>query len=156
MELLNLFNNELVFEPSSKKRSVKDMIIDKSDFWEKHNAIKPYVETEVDPHPEHETKQSIEQSDMFLDSDLCIQCGACHYSCPVVAGEWRDLPLDHQAFGSWHYQDFTHLEPGEDWRAGKREADLGKPNWLQNGGKGVWGTGFQMVSSVPRPVSKGD
>jgi len=29
MELLDLFNNELVFEPSSKKRSIKDMIIDK-------------------------------------------------------------------------------------------------------------------------------
>ncbi len=27
MELLDLFNNELVFEPSSKKRSIKDMII---------------------------------------------------------------------------------------------------------------------------------
>jgi len=84
MELLDLFNNELVFEPSSKKRSVKDMIIDKSDFWEKHHAIKAYVDTEVEPHPEHETKQTIEQFNKFLDSDLCIQCGACHYSCPVI------------------------------------------------------------------------
>jgi succinate dehydrogenase / fumarate reductase iron-sulfur subunit len=84
MELLNLFNNEIVIEPSSKKRSIKDMIIDKSDFWEKHSAVKPFVETDVDPHPEHETKQSIEEFDKFLDSDLCIQCGACHYSCPVL------------------------------------------------------------------------
>jgi succinate dehydrogenase / fumarate reductase iron-sulfur subunit len=84
MELLDLFNNELVFEPSSKKRSIKDMIIDKSDFWEKHHAVKAHVDTEVDPHPEHETKQSIEQFNNFLDSDLCIQCGACHYSCPVL------------------------------------------------------------------------
>jgi succinate dehydrogenase / fumarate reductase iron-sulfur subunit len=84
MELLNLFNNELVIEPQSKKRSVKDMIIDKSDFWEKHEAIKPYVVTDVDPHPEHETKQSIEEFNNFLDSDLCIQCGACHYSCPAL------------------------------------------------------------------------
>jgi succinate dehydrogenase / fumarate reductase iron-sulfur subunit len=84
MELLELFNNELVFEPSSIKRSVKDMIIDKSDFWEKHHAIKAYVDTEVDPHPTHETKQTPEQVEKFLDSDLCIQCGACHYSCPVL------------------------------------------------------------------------
>ena len=84
MELLDLFNNELVLEPSSTKRAVKDMIIDKSDFWEKHSAIKPYVVTDVDPHPEHETKQSIAEFNKFLDSDLCIQCGACHYSCPAL------------------------------------------------------------------------
>ena len=84
MELLDLFNNELVLEPSSKKRAVKDMIIDKSDFWEKHAAVKPYVVADVEPHPEHETKQSIAEFNNFLDSDLCIQCGACHYSCPAL------------------------------------------------------------------------
>jgi len=84
MELLDLFNNELTFEPQSKKRAVKDMIIDKADFWEKHAAVKPYVIADVEPHPEHETKQSIEESNNFLDSDLCIQCGACHYSCPAL------------------------------------------------------------------------
>jgi len=84
MELLDLFDNELVFEPQSKKRAVKDMIIDKKDFWDKHAAVKPYVETDVVPHPEHESKQSIAEFDKFLDSDLCIQCGACHYSCPAL------------------------------------------------------------------------
>jgi len=84
MELLDLFNNELVLEPSSTKRAVKDMIIDKSDFWEKHAAVKPYVVADIDPHPKHETKQSIEEFNKFLDSDLCIQCGACHYSCPAL------------------------------------------------------------------------
>ena len=84
MELLDLFNNELVLEPSSKKRAVKDMIIDKADFWEKHAAVQPYVVADVEPHPEHETKQSITEFNNFLDSDLCIQCGACHYSCPAL------------------------------------------------------------------------
>ncbi len=84
MELLDLFNNELVLEPQSKKRAVKDMIIDKADFWEKHAAIKPYVVADVEPRPEHETKQSIAEFNNFLDSDLCIQCGACHYSCPAL------------------------------------------------------------------------
>ncbi len=84
MELLDLFDNELVFEPSSKKRVVKDMIIDKKDFWDKHAQVQPYVVSDVDPHPEHESKQSIAEFDKFLDSDLCIQCGACHYSCPAL------------------------------------------------------------------------
>jgi succinate dehydrogenase / fumarate reductase iron-sulfur subunit len=84
IELLDLFDNDITLQPSSTKRAVKDMIIDKSDFWEKHAAIKPYVVADVDPHPEHETKQSIDEFNNFLDSDLCIQCGACHYSCPSL------------------------------------------------------------------------
>ncbi len=84
MELLDLFNNELVFEPQSKKRAVKDMIIDKKDFWDKHAAVKPYIVADIDPTPEKETKQSIAQFNALLDADLCIQCGACHYACPAV------------------------------------------------------------------------
>ncbi len=83
-ELVDLFGDELVFEPQSTKRAVKDMIIDKGDFWEKHAAVKPYVETEVDPHPEHETLMSPEQVENFLDADYCIQCGNCHYACPAL------------------------------------------------------------------------
>ncbi len=84
IELLDLFDNDITLEPSSKKRAIKYMIIDKSDFWEKHAAIKPYVVADVEPHPTHETKQSIAEFNNFLDSDLCIQCGACHYSCPAL------------------------------------------------------------------------
>ena len=84
IELLDLFDNDITLEPSSKKRAIKDMIIDKSDFWEKHAAVKPYVVADIDPHPTHETKQSIAEFNNFLDSDLCIQCGACHYSCPAL------------------------------------------------------------------------
>ncbi|RUM69849.1 MAG: succinate dehydrogenase [Sulfurovum sp.] len=84
LELVALFGDELVIEPQSKKRAVKDMIIDKEDFWKKHDTVLPYVVTDVDPHPEHETKQSIADFNNFLDSDLCIQCGLCYYSCPAV------------------------------------------------------------------------
>jgi len=84
LELVELFGNELLIEPQSKKRAIKDMIIDKKDFWEKHAAVKPYVIADVDPRPEAESKQSIAEFDQFLDSDLCIQCGACHYSCPAL------------------------------------------------------------------------
>jgi len=84
LELIELFGNELLIEPQSKKRAIKDMIIDKKDFWEKHAAVKPYVVADVVARPEAETKQSIAEFDQFLDSDLCIQCGACHYSCPAL------------------------------------------------------------------------
>ena len=83
-DMIDLFGDELIFDPQSKKRAIKDMIIDKSDFWEKHATVKPFVEADVDPHPEHETQMSIAQVDNILDADYCIQCGNCHYACPAL------------------------------------------------------------------------
>ena len=83
-DMIDLFGNELIFDPQSKKRAVKDMIIDKKDFWEKHAAVKPFVVADIDPHPEHETKMSIAQVENFLDADYCIECGNCHYACPAL------------------------------------------------------------------------
>ena len=83
-EMVELFGNEITLEPSSIKRSVKDFIIDKSDFWEKHAMAKPYLEAEIDENPTIENLVSIEDNEKIEDADLCIQCGACHYSCPAV------------------------------------------------------------------------
>jgi len=83
-DMIELFGEELTLEPLSIKRAVKDMIIDKSDFWEKHNAVNPYLVDEIDENPESENIVSPEDEHKLLDSDLCIQCGACHYACPVV------------------------------------------------------------------------
>lgn len=83
-DMIELFGNELTIEPLSIKRAVKDMIIDKGDFWEKHDAVEPYLISDVQEHPESEHLVSPEQADALLEADLCIQCGACHYACPVV------------------------------------------------------------------------
>lgn len=83
-DMIELFGNELTFEPLSTKRAIKDMIIDKKDFWEKHEAIKPYLISDVCENPEHEHIVTQEEADELNDADLCIQCGACHYACPVV------------------------------------------------------------------------
>ena len=82
--MIELFGNELTIEPLSIKRSIKDMIIDKGDFWEKHDAIKPYLISHVDEAPQSEHIVTPEEADRIDDADLCIQCGACHYACPVV------------------------------------------------------------------------
>ncbi len=83
-DMIELFGSELTLEPLSIKRAVKDMIIDKGDFWEKHNAITPYLVDEIDENPQSENIVTPENEHKLLDSDLCIQCGACHYACPVV------------------------------------------------------------------------
>ena len=83
-DMVDLFGSELTIETLSTKRAVKDMIIDKTDFWEKHDAVKPYIISDVDEHPEHEHLVTPAEAEELNEADLCIQCGACHYACPVV------------------------------------------------------------------------
>ena len=83
-DMIDLFGNELTLDPLSQKRAIKDMIIDKSDFWEKHAAVTPYLVAEIDEHPTSENIVTPEEEHRLLDADLCIQCGACHYACPVI------------------------------------------------------------------------
>ena len=83
-DMVEIFGNELTIEPLSIKRAIKDMIVDKGDFWEKHDAIHPYLISDVEEHPEHEHIVTPEEAEELNEADLCIQCGACHYACPVV------------------------------------------------------------------------
>jgi len=83
-DMIELFGNELTIEPLSKKRAVKDMIIDKADFWDKHAAVTPYLVDDIDETPTTENLVSPEDAEALDEADLCIQCGACHYACPVV------------------------------------------------------------------------
>ncbi len=85
VDMINLFGHEMTLEPLSIKRAVKDLIIDKSDFWQKHEKVTPYLVDEIDENPKTEHLVSQKDMDKLLDSEVCIQCGACHYACPSVA-----------------------------------------------------------------------
>lgn len=143
LELVELFGDELLIEPSSTKRAVKDMIIDKSDFWAKHAAVKPYVVADVDPHPTHETKQSIAEFNNFLDADLCIQCGACHYSCPAL--EVNDAFLGPAALNAAYR--FTVDTRDE---AGKERLEI-----TAEMGSGVWDCVkcFECAEACPKDIN---
>jgi len=84
-ELVETFNtNTLLLEPQSRERVVKDMIIDKKDFWDKHKKLKPWLEAEIDEHPTEEIRVSPKEAEELLEADYCIQCGNCYYACPAV------------------------------------------------------------------------
>jgi succinate dehydrogenase / fumarate reductase iron-sulfur subunit len=83
-DMIELFGTELTLEPLSIKRAVKDMIIDKEDFWVKHEEVEPFLISHVEEHPEDEHIVTPEEAEALLEADYCIQCGLCHYSCPVV------------------------------------------------------------------------
>ncbi|MGD9969162.1 MAG: succinate dehydrogenase/fumarate reductase iron-sulfur subunit [Sulfuricurvum sp.] len=97
-DLIETFGNEIVLEPLSTKRAIKDLIIDKKDFWDKHAAVKPYLEAQIDEHPVQENLVSPSDAEKLLEADYCIQCGACHYSCPAV--EVNDAYIGPAAFAA--------------------------------------------------------
>ncbi len=125
-DMISLFGTELTLEPSSIKRSLKDMIIDKKDFWDKHEQVEPYLISHVEEHPEDEHIVTPEEAERLLEADLCIQCGLCHYSCPVV--ELNEDYIGPAAFAKAYrfeadLRDVAHI------------ARLGVVNTL---GQGVW------------------
>jgi len=143
MDLIELFGDELVFEPQSQKRVVKDMVIDKGDFWEKHAAVKPFVEAEIDPQPTSETTMSKEQVENFLDADYCIQCGACHYACPAI--EVNEDYLGPAAFAAAYR--FT-VDPRDE--AGRERLEI-----TAELGSGVWDCVkcFECAEACPKDVN---
>jgi succinate dehydrogenase / fumarate reductase iron-sulfur subunit len=85
-EVADLFggSNELVIEPQHKGKAVKDMIVEKKDFWEKYNNVKPFLIDKIEEHPEMENIVFPEDAEKLDEADLCIQCGCCYYACPAV------------------------------------------------------------------------
>jgi len=82
--LVEMFGEELTLDPQDEKRAIKDMVIDKKNFWNKYESIKPYLVAEVQEHPEHENIVSQKESNKIDDADYCIECGNCFYACPAV------------------------------------------------------------------------
>ncbi len=84
-DLVETFGEDLVIEPQDTKRAIKDMVIDKGDFWKKYNTVQPFLKATIDEAPQKENLVSPEQADEIDEADYCIQCGNCYYSCPSVA-----------------------------------------------------------------------
>lgn len=83
-KLVEIFGTTLTLEPQNLKRVYKDMVVDKSDFWSKYDAVKPYLIADVEAHPTKENIVSIAEANRLDEADYCIQCGNCYYSCPAV------------------------------------------------------------------------
>jgi succinate dehydrogenase / fumarate reductase iron-sulfur subunit len=142
-DMVELFGNELTIEPLSIKRAVKDMIIDKGDFWEKHDAIHPYLISDVEEHPEHEHIVTPEEAETLNDADLCIQCGACHYACPVVE-------INEDFFGPAAFAKAYRFEADV-----RDQAHVSRLNELQAEKQGVWDCVkcFECAEVCPKDVN---
>jgi len=113
LKLVETFGSTLVIEPLSIKRAMKDLIIDKEDFWVKHDQVKPYLISDVEAHPETEHIVTPHEAELLNEADYCIQCGACHYSCPAL--EINDAFIGPAAFAKAYrfeadVRDEAHVE----------------------------------------------
>ncbi len=83
-DLVAIYGEELTIEPQNKSRAIKDMVIDKKDFWKKYNTVEPYLKADIDEAPKSENLVSPVLAEKIDEADYCIQCGNCYYSCPAV------------------------------------------------------------------------
>ncbi|MCP5100837.1 MAG: succinate dehydrogenase iron-sulfur subunit [Chloroflexi bacterium] len=63
---------------------IKDLVVDRSAFWEQYLRVKPWLIPPADV-PEKEFRVSPEEVEALIDAEKCIMCGACYSACPVVA-----------------------------------------------------------------------
>lgn len=63
---------------------IKDLVVDRSRFWEQYLRVKPWL---IPPPESAETEYRMtpEEVEGLLDAEKCIMCGACFSACPIVA-----------------------------------------------------------------------
>ncbi|MGJ3239084.1 MAG: succinate dehydrogenase/fumarate reductase iron-sulfur subunit [Anaerolineae bacterium] len=77
--------NTVVIEPLPYLPIIKDLVVDRTVFWEQYEKIRPWL-IAPDTVPEKEYRMSQEEVDAMESAETCIMCGACYSACPVVAG----------------------------------------------------------------------
>jgi succinate dehydrogenase / fumarate reductase iron-sulfur subunit len=75
----------VLIEPLPYLPVIKDLVVDRTVFWEQYESIKPWLMAPEDV-PAHEYRVSQEEVDAMQQAETCIMCGACYSSCPIIAG----------------------------------------------------------------------
>ncbi|MFC1975922.1 succinate dehydrogenase/fumarate reductase iron-sulfur subunit [Chloroflexota bacterium] len=63
---------------------IKDMVVDRSSFWEQYQRVKPWLVPPADI-PEKEFRVSPAEVEALNNAETCIMCGACYSACQVIA-----------------------------------------------------------------------
>ncbi len=63
---------------------IKDMVVDRTSFWEQYQRIKPWLVPPADT-PETEFRMTPEEVAALHNAEKCIMCGACYSACTVTA-----------------------------------------------------------------------
>ncbi|MDR1911952.1 MAG: succinate dehydrogenase iron-sulfur subunit [Helicobacteraceae bacterium] len=84
-ELADRYGDVLIIDPLDKSLAFKDLIVDKTRFWDSYRAVSPWLEAPIEDAPKKENLIEPKVADRLNGADACIECGICFYSCPAVA-----------------------------------------------------------------------
>jgi succinate dehydrogenase / fumarate reductase iron-sulfur subunit len=70
-----------VVSPMGNLPIVRDLVVDMGPFWEKIRAVKPWLDTGYQEHPEDEFRHSQQAMNPIHKESLCIMCGCCVSEC---------------------------------------------------------------------------
>ncbi len=74
----------VLIEPLPYLPVIKDLVVDRSVFWEQYQRVKPWLIPSTDT-PEKEYRMSQAEVDALKLAETCIMCGACYSACPIIA-----------------------------------------------------------------------
>lgn len=77
-------NGRVTIRPLPYLPVIKDLVVDRTSFWEQYLRIKPWL-IPPDDVPEKEFRMSPDEVAALNDAEKCIMCGACYSSCQVIA-----------------------------------------------------------------------
>jgi succinate dehydrogenase / fumarate reductase iron-sulfur subunit len=127
-------------EPLRYQKIIKDLVVDRSPFWENYARIKPWVVP--GEAPEKENLISPQEVAAFGDAETCIQCGVCYSSCSIVL-------LDHDYLGpAALLAAYRYIADSRDTIRGERLRVVGQS-------EGVWRchTVFNCLEACPKSLS---
>lgn len=63
---------------------VKDLVVDRTDFWRQYMAVKPWlIPSEMQADKEYRMSQ--EEVEALHEAETCIMCGSCYSACPIIS-----------------------------------------------------------------------
>lgn len=76
--------NRVSIRPLPYLPVLKDLVVDRSSFWEQYLRVKPWL-VPPDNVPEREFRMTPAEVAALNDAEKCIMCGACYSACTVTA-----------------------------------------------------------------------
>jgi len=141
-QIKDLKGKRIEVEPLRTFPVIRDLVVDMAEFYDRYEAVKPYLITRKPPPSDKERYQSPEDRRLLDGSYECILCGCCTSSCPSF----------------WYDREF--LGPAALLKAYRfvfdsRDADMGERLMIINDPHGLWRchTIFNCVEACPKSLN---
>ena len=134
-------NGRITIRPLPYLPIIKDLVVDRSSFWEQYLRVKPWLMPPAET-PEQEFRMSPEEVAALNSAETCIMCGACYSSCQIV-GLTKEYIGPHALLKA-----FLRVMDPRDAIPGARLADL-------DGADGVYRcrTIFNCIDACPKNLN---